>query len=81
MNNNKFQEHSNNTNQKWDIVTDTFNNGSQQSETNTDFSLDLPLEPEEHRTKEVIKLKFEDVLGEFCNILLFEDPSYIANQN
>ena len=80
LHNNKFQEHNNNMNQKWDIVTDTYNNGSQQSETNTYYSLDLPLEPEEHRTKDVIKHKFEDVLGEFRNIILFEDPSYVANQ-
>ena len=38
LHNNKFQEHNNNMNQKWDIVTDTYNNGSQQSETNTYYS-------------------------------------------
>ena len=60
-------------NQKWDIVTDAFNNGLQQSETNTYYSLDLPLEPQKHRTKEVIKHKFEDILSEFRSILLFQD--------
>ena len=63
LHNDKFQYHNRNMNQKWDIVTDTFNNGSQQSETNTTYLLDLPLEPEKRRTTEVIKHKFEDILS------------------
>ena len=81
LHNDIFQEHNNNTNQKRYIVTDTFNNGSQQSDTNKYYSLELPLEPEKHRTKEVIQHKFKDIVSEFRSILLFEDPSYIVNQN
>ena len=67
-------------NQKWDVVTDTFKNGSQQADTKAFYLLNFLLYPEVHATKVVIKHKFEDMVREFRSILLFEDLFYIVNQ-